>query len=366
MSVLADLGVTAVTDGLTYLYLGLATGIAALVLKGLDRLARKYRVPFGPRTHPLPYLALVGLALTVSFVITAAGFRFDLFLGSSILFWNLFFLAPGTLLGFFILTRRPHYLLAVAALVGLYWYTAWYEPFNLQVERVTIATEKLTRPVRVALFADLQCPEFGDYQRRTFAVLRAEAPELILFLGDFVQPPAEKMAEVRAGWREAVATLQPSLGMFAVRGNVDVYPEFTIEGLGFPVLAASDTWLTGDFGTIYLAGYDRNAGWPPAAGPESAFRLAMAHWPDAVRHFSGQPVDLMVCGHTHGGQVRLPWLGPVFKLTGLSRPHVGTFSKYEGIPLYNNRGLGYECGRSPRVRFNCPPELTILTLQPQG
>lgn len=98
---------------------------------------------------------------------------------------------------------------------------------------------------------------------------------------------------------------------------------------------------------------------------DGAIKVLMAHRPGAVRHLgANSDIDLVVAGHTHGGQVVVPGFGPPFTLSVLPRSvakdglHV-----VDGHALYVSRGLGVERGQSPRIRFNCPPEITLLTIQ---
>ena len=97
-------------------------------------------------------------------------------------------------------------------------------------------------------------------------------------------------------------------------------------------------------------------------------RVLLAHKPDwALRLPEGGRIDLVVAGHTHGGQVRLPFVGPLITLTRVPREMAGGgLFTLCGSPLYVSRGVGCERGDAPRVRFNCPPEVTLLTLRTAG
>ena len=76
----------------------------------------------------------------------------------------------------------------------------------------------------------------------------------------------------------------------------------------------------------------------------------------------GQRVDLFLCGHTHGGQVRLPFWGAVITLSKYHKRFESGLYDFEGVPMYVNRGVGCEGGSAPRVRFLCRPEVAVIDL----
>jgi hypothetical protein len=88
----------------------------------------------------------------------------------------------------------------------------------------------------------------------------------------------------------------------------------------------------------------------------------MAHEPDYADDVAGYPVDLQLSGHSHGGQVRIPFVRPFF-LPKLARKYIWGLYKIGALTLYTNPGLGTV--QIP-VRLNCPPEITFLTLRPLG
>ena len=95
-------------------------------------------------------------------------------------------------------------------------------------------------------------------------------------------------------------------------------------------------------------------------------RLLLAHRPDVGLTLPGRPrTDLVVAGHTHGGQVRLPLIGPPMILSDVPREVAagGLHNLGEGRRVYVSRGVGVEHGgHAPRLRFLSPPEISLLTL----
>lgn len=98
---------------------------------------------------------------------------------------------------------------------------------------------------------------------------------------------------------------------------------------------------------------------------EGGITLCLHHTPDGVDGIReldpGQRVDLFLCGHTHGGQVCLPFWGAVITLSKYHKKFESGLREYRGVPVYVNRGVGLE-GGAPRVRFLCRPEVAVIDL----
>jgi predicted MPP superfamily phosphohydrolase len=86
------------------------------------------------------------------------------------------------------------------------------------------------------------------------------------------------------------------------------------------------------------------------------------HTPDLIETASELGVDLYLAGHTHGGQVRLPWLGAIFTASRYGKRYEMGSYRVGRTQLYVSRGIGMEGLGTPRVRFLCPPEIVELEL----
>jgi hypothetical protein len=122
-----------------------------------------------------------------------------------------------------------------------------------------------------------------------------------------------------------------------------------------------------DLGELELVGLDlRDSRVGPSLGPSRKFRIVFGHSPD----FSLSPLeaDLMLAGHTHGGQVQIPFFGPLVTLSRLPRRWAGGgMVTLEGNRrLIVSRGLGMERGPAPRLRFNCRPQIVVVDLVPSS
>ena len=253
------------------------------------------------------------------------------------------------------------------------------DPSRLVTERATVqlAPARAGRvELRIGVLADLQCDRITEHERRAIAQLMSERPDLILLPGDVAQPEGEAafralLPELRA----LLADLSAPLGVYCVLGDIDTADGLTelLEGTGVRLLRNESVELAWRDRRITLAGVARLPDDPEgrallgrlsAAGGDD-LRLLLVHKPDwALQLPAGGRIDLVVAGHTHGGQVRLPFVGPLLTLSQVPREMAGGgLFVLGGSPLYVSRGVGCERGDAPRIRFNCPPEVSLLTLR---
>ena len=98
-----------------------------------------------------------------------------------------------------------------------------------------------------------------------------------------------------------------------------------------------------------------------AQAPPDCIRVVIGHGPDFVMDLARTvPVELALAGHTHGGQVVLPVLGPPYTKTRLPGRYASGLNQYQGVPLHVSAGVGMERGTAPQIRFLCPPEISVL------
>jgi hypothetical protein len=102
-----------------------------------------------------------------------------------------------------------------------------------------------------------------------------------------------------------------------------------------------------------------------AAAPNNAPQILLYHSPELMPEASERAIDLYLCGHTHGGQVRLPGIGALLTSSQLGRRYVMGLYREGRTHLYVSRGLGLEGLSAPRVRFLSPPEMTLVTIKPE-
>jgi predicted MPP superfamily phosphohydrolase len=242
------------------------------------------------------------------------------------------------------------------------------EPHWLEVTHLRIASDKVDRPTRIVVLADLQADRFGPYEQQVLREVLWQQPDLILLAGDYCGEPGSQ----EHFWQQVnafmhVIRFSAPRGVFAVRGNCDTRGwEAIVKDL--PATAVSKT-QTSDLGGLWLTCLSLRDSRNPEleiSRPTSAeFHIVLGHVPNFAM---GQVnADLLLAGHTHGGQVRLPWIGPLVTLSKLPRSWAAGVTELPGgRKLVVSRGIGMQRDHAPQVRFLCRPQLVVIDLLPQG
>jgi predicted MPP superfamily phosphohydrolase len=265
------------------------------------------------------------------------------------------------------------WLAAAAGLVaGTGAYSCLIERKWIEIRSCAISLPALPRQfrgVKLVQFSDVHLGHYfhsTDLQRVTEMIAQLE-PEVICFTGDLVDHGVEDLPDAV----HVLRRLEAPLGKFAVLGNHDYRVgaeevRQALESAGFHVLTNAHAWLERDGARIYLAGVDdalygtMDLDAALHGIPQQGCTLLLAHEPDVAIRAAAYPVALQLSGHSHGGQVRLPWFGHLLT-PPLARRYVEGLNAVEGsqLQVFVNRGLGTTI---LPVRFYCRPELTVLTL----
>jgi len=234
-----------------------------------------------------------------------------------------------------------------------------------------IFSDKVQSPVRIVLLTDFHSSSYGKNQQVLIDTIDRQNPDVILMAGDIAEnvrshKHTEELLEQLAcryrccyvtgnheewsGECDAIKEMFRSYGVKVMEGDSDI---FETSGQAIRISGADNSLPFMQLSACY-----ENAG-------DGIFTVFMSHRPDLVDLYSGRGFDLVVCGHAHGGQVRIPGI-----LNGLYAPNQGMFPKYAGgrylladgkTEMIVSRGL---CKNSlPRV-FN-PPEAVVIDILPR-
>ena len=282
------------------------------------------------------------------------------------------------------ITRRHFLAAAAGAAGGLVLYSGEFARHHIEVTRSEVSITGLPEAFdgfRIAQITDIHLDEFTEpfFLRSVVRRVNSLAPDAVCITGDFVtREHGLKKFAVGAAWQ--CAGLLDELACrqrYAVLGNHDllVGPRKVSEALadhGIVVLRNSHLPIERPGARIWLAGVDdplEGAPLPDVAIPKSIRNLPhepvllMCHAPDyadtMLRHPAGSSVALMLSGHTHGGQIRLPLIGATV-LPPMGRKYVEGWFRRGKLQLYVNRGIG---SVGIPFRLNCPPEIAVFTLR---
>lgn len=280
-------------------------------------------------------------------------------------------------------TRRRFIRLAAAAgVAALGVDSALIEPNRPVIVRREIALRRW--PARldgftIAVLSDFHYdPYFSVHPLRSaISMVNDLRPELIVLAGDFVSTPLVGNAIAAASAAEPCAQLLQQMkaphGLWAVMGNHDCTTDpdrvtGALRNRSIQVLSNQSAPIEHNGGRFWLAGVDDvlcgGADLPATLHdvPADEASVLLAHEPDYADYVAHFPVDLQISGHSHGGQVRAPLVGPIF-LPALAKKYIWGLYKIGGLTLYTNPGLGTV---AIPVRLNCPPEITLITLRRVG
>ncbi|MCA9874859.1 MAG: metallophosphoesterase [Anaerolineales bacterium] len=275
------------------------------------------------------------------------------------------------------MSRRRFLAAGTLALGGAVAAAAYH--INTHNESEQLVIEKVTLPIKglAAAFDGFRIALLGDFHLRPYTqpplvrqaveLTNALQPDLVVLVGDYVWRDVDAIFELAP----ILAGLNAKHGVFAAMGNHDLWTNVAVvtQGLheaGLPTLINQGLPITQGSGTLYLAGLDDGWSGKPdleAAldqSPRGAPVVLLLHEPDLADTYARDPrIALQVSGHTHGGQVRFPRLGGALVLPYLGRKYDMGLYKVRNMWLYTNRGIGVT---NEPVRYNCPPEITEITL----
>ena len=275
------------------------------------------------------------------------------------------------------LTRRRFLGLTAASAAGVALYAGEISRHELSIEEHTLRLARLPdafRGMRIVQVSDFHYADYTEpfFVRETVRRINQLRADLVVMTGDFVSfgPLPISWARRHAGGCAAILSGIECPLRYASLGNHDVivgaaYVAGPLRERGIPVLINTSVALERDGQRIWLAGLgsactgdaDLARALPRGATANEPV-LLMAHEPDILPEVARYKVDLMLSGHTHGGQVRIPFLPPL-NLPDYGRNYVEGLFRLGQTQLYVNRGIG---AVGVPFRFRCPPEITVITL----
>lgn len=265
-----------------------------------------------------------------------------------------------------------------AVVVGVY--STHVAPFQLEVDRHTVVAPELNEPIRLVVLADIQNSRVTDYERNLLEVIAREEPDLVLMAGDLWQMNDALWPLRVAEFADLVRDIGEQWPLIMVDGDADWadgYDELVARS-GQAALFMYDDVIDADINgqRVVIGGaarYPESANRRRAmfaaleANDPDAVTILLAHRPEIVYEIAPNlPPDLVVAGHTHGGQVSIPLFGPPITFTTVPRDvAAGGLHDVDGAALYVSTGVGVERHQAPQVRFGVAPSIGVIDLVPE-
>lgn len=259
-----------------------------------------------------------------------------------------------------------HFLAVVGVLCVCYGY--FIEPYWVEVNTVRIETDKLSEEnFRVVQISDMHCDVKMRNEERIVELINAMEPDVIVYTGDSLND-----ASALKLFKKTMKGLEARQAKLAVRGNFDVWHRVSLDvfgGTGFEVLDKKTVEISKGAESIGISGL--SCGDPEGfrnlleKNREGRYNVFAYHYPDLIEEMEGLNVDLYLCGHTHGGQIALPFYGALITLSKHGKKYEAGSYRVGETDVYVNRGIGMEAGSAPRVRFFARPEVTVFEIGPK-
>jgi predicted MPP superfamily phosphohydrolase len=207
---------------------------------------------------------------------------------------------------------------------------------------------------------DLHTKGLGAVEQKLMAAIKEKNPDMIVITGDLATPGG-----TTKGYEDVLAQLKAPLGVYFVQGNweywepvkelKDIFSRLGIKDLTNKILKLNES--------LWLAGLDDELAGSPDISvlgdiPENKKVISIFHSPALFKKISDK-IDLAFAGHSHGGQIRIPWFGPLWTPEGTSEFDSGWYQRGRAS-MYVSRGIGNSI---LPIRFNCKPEVAFIKVE---
>lgn len=292
-------------------------------------------------------------------------------------------------IGVYYLMRKPGksaegiMLCALAALfLALFISISLIAPYDIHIEEHVVVSPYISNEIILVHISDIQSNAVGHYEERVFELLQDIPADIVLHTGDLVQPfyywgydvfryepELKKLAHL-------FRTLHPTYGIYNVIGDTELEHKIPMFDrlAGVTTLVDEHVIVSTDRGVLNILGLSLDAsrrGAPQRirqwteAGNQDEFRIVMGHAPDYIMSLPDGGVDLCLAGHTHGGQIHLPFIGPLLRSSTIPKTWVRGFRPVNTLHINVSAGIGVSHAWGlPPMRFRCPPTITVLRVRP--
>ncbi len=254
-------------------------------------------------------------------------------------------------------------------LLGLY-QRGEQNALNIRLKSIQLESNDLPsafNSYRILFISDLHLDGLPDLCQRLIGVVKDLQADICLLGGDYRMEMYGCFKEANRQLDRLVGHIRTRDGVFGILGNHDcleIAP--ALEDSRICMLVNESVTIDRQDQSLSIVGIDdphyyqcHDMEKAFSEVPPDGFTILLAHSPEVVVDMEGWRVNLCLCGHTHAGQIRLPWIGPLFTHCRAPRKYASGLWSHNGTVGYTSSGAG---SSGVPVRFNCPPEVVLLTL----
>lgn len=255
-------------------------------------------------------------------------------------------------------------------ITGLYWQGV-RNALNPVVRKIQVCFPDLP-PVfdgfQILQLSDLHIDALEGLTEALIDAVSGLTPDLCVMTGDYRFEIEGSCERAHSGMRAIVHHISSKCESFGILGNHDPSETaYALEEMGVRVLINDSAEIERGHASISFIGVDDPYDYKCddleralASVPEDRFKILLAHAPELYDQAAEKGIHLYLCGHTHAGQVRIPWVGPIIRNSACPRSYSHGYWNHKGMQGYTSAGIG--CSLMP-VRFNCPPEIVLIELK---
>jgi uncharacterized protein len=258
-------------------------------------------------------------------------------------------------------------------------YGAMVEPYRirLRTENVKISGNE-NESLKIILLSDLHLDRACEREQKVLELIKDFGPDLILWPGDFTNLSFVEDKDTLSQTKTFIRELCDMAPLYVSRGTVEVddlpWVEQLIKNTSAVLLENEGAFVDIKKSNLYLMGIPTELGKDEreesldilTGGADDRPKILLYHTPDMIKEAANAGVDLYVAGHTHGGQIAMPLLGPLYTSSVYGRKYAYGAYLVEKTMMIVTRGIGMEGGGAPRIRFSCPPEVVGINLEISG
>ncbi len=252
-------------------------------------------------------------------------------------------------------------------ILSVSYYAFFIEPFDIEVTHHQISFKDEELKLRIVHLTDIQTDRLSSREEEVIEQVNDLEPDIIVLTGDYFNGGQNTHPNGFASARHLLKNIKAKYGIFAVSSDSNHFRDHEplFNGLPITFLENKSAKISIDGEDLHIIGVSRrfpdiDQAWEQV--PTDANTLLLYHGPEiffATELAKYQP-DLLLVGHTHGGQIALPFIGPLTSATPHGREFAKGWHERNNIKMYVNRGIGMEGWWAPKIRFLTRPEIAVI------